>query len=675
MNSENAIKTEKSVNLITVIPLTKSRAIDTLTYFATSNIELGSLVTVPVRNKDTSAIVIETKSVIDIKSELKSADYTIKKLGKVKSTTFFKKEFLKACESIANYYATTLGSIIRTMTSLSVLENASMLKTAPILSGASSNKGLDETFAIQGDDPDRLSAWKSLIRQEFAQKKSIIIYVPSYEEINNMMASLSKGVEDYIFTLHGDMTEKKIIETWNKIAEEEHPVVIVATSIFTNIPRNDVNTIIIERENSRGWLTMKSPFIDMRKALETIYRKQGKAVYIADSLLRSITLARVENHEIATGSPFKWKSISTAKDEIIDMKAGIESSVLLKNESSGESMNESGKESGKESKKESRKEKRHFRVLSDALESLIRTNHENNTHLFIMTSKRGLSSITVCDDCETIVSCKECGAPVVLHISKENSRNFFMCHNCGSRRAADESCANCTGWRLTPLGIGTDRVVEEVRKILPESKIAVIDADATKTEKQIRNAVATFYSQPGCILVGTELALLHIHEQIENIGVASIDSMLSLPDFSIQERIMYLLTRLRSLAKQNFIIQTRRIEEKVFEYGSKGNLGDFYRNEIKDRKQYSYPPFSTLIKISIEGKKDSISSEMSAIKELVLPQTLDVFPAFTAAQKGNSSIHGLIKIPSTSWPDKTLQDKLNMMPQHVSVKIDPENLL
>ncbi len=574
------------MNLITVIPLTKNKAIDSLTYFTGSDIPVGAIVSVPIRSKDTTALVVETTPVEDVKNFIRNADFQVRKLGKVKATSFFPAPFMKACETLANFYATTLGSVIRTVTSSAVLENIQNLaKAEPVITvntPSSFKPIMDETFAIQGDEEDRMSTWRSLIRQEFAQKRSLIIYIPSYDEATNIHLSLAKGIEDFIFTLHGDMTEKKIIETWNEIAFMDHPIVIIATSIFTNLPRNDIETIIIEKENNRGWVTMKSPFIDMRHALETIYRKQKKTVYIADTLLRTTTLSRVENNEITTGSPFKWRSVSNAKDTIIDMKAAAQSG-------------------------DEKKEKRHFKVLSDQVMNTIKINEDNNTHLFIMTSRRGLSSVTVCEDCETIVSCLECGAPVVLHASKENDRNFFMCHNCGSRRGADEMCSNCHGWRLTPLGIGTDRVVSEIKKEYPQAKIIVIDSDTTKTEKQIRTAVQNFYSKPGSILVGTELALLHLHEPIEHVAVASIDSLLALPDFSIQERIMYMLVRLRSLAKQTFVIQTRRAEEKVFELGSKGNLGDFYRTEMKERKRFLYPPFSTLIKISVEGKKSSIS--------------------------------------------------------------------
>ena len=138
---------------------------------------------------------------------------------------------------------------------------------------------------------------------------------------------------------------------------------------------------------------------------------------------------------------------------------------------------------------------------------------------------------------------------------------------------------------------------------------------------------------------------------------------------------MYTLIRLRTLAGKSILVQTRRMEEKVFEYALKGNLSDFHRETISERRRYGYPPFMTLIKISIEGKKDRIAEEMAGIQKIVEPYEIDIFPAFTGAIRGNSIIHGLLKVPPESWPDIDLAEKLRNLPQNVSVKVDPESLL
>jgi primosomal protein N' (replication factor Y) len=264
---------------------------------------------------------------------------------------------------------------------------------------------------------------------------------------------------------------------------------------------------------------------------------------------------------------------------------------------------------------------------------------------------------------------------MVLHVSKSSGKNFFMCHSCGERRDANEKCKNCDSWRLTPLGIGIDRVYGEIHNLFPDIDIYKIDADTTRTDAHIESALQKFHDKPGSILLGTEMALAHLTDKIDYIAIASLDSLFALPDFRIQEKIMYTITRLRSMASRSILIQTRKASERVFEYGLKGNLSDFYRVTLEDRKQFIYPPFSTLIKITIEGKKEKISEQMAKIQELLEPREIEVFPAFTSTVRGNSIIHGLIKLSEGGWPNSDLIDKLRDLPPNVKVKVDPESLL
>jgi primosomal protein N' (replication factor Y) len=562
---------------------------------------------------------------------------------------------------LADYYATTIGAIIDTMVSNLILDNVN--KIAPPLppqasfdipSTITKPKIKSRIFAIQGDDTDRMSSWRSLIRQEFASKRSIVIYVPTIEDCNRIFSAMEKGIEGYIFSLNSDLTSKKLISIWKTIAEIDHPIVVVATGSFPLLPRADVNTVIIEKENGRGWISQKAPYLDMRHAIETIAKHNKQMIYLADSILRLETLNAVENETIEEGSPFKWRSVSLARDSLIDMRPP--------------------KDSVKVSIATEKKEPR-FKIISNELESLIKTLGEENTQLFIFANRRGLSPVTVCDDCGNIVMCKQCKATVVLHTSEETGKNFFMCHICGDRRSAEEDCLTCGSWRLTPLGIGIDRVYEEIRSCFKDVEIIKIDSDTTKTDKEVREAIEKFKSKPGSILLGTELAIQNFGDKVDHVAIVSLDSLFSLPDFRIQEKIMYTLVRLRAQATRSILVQTRKAEQKVFEYGLKGNLSDFYRTAVDERKQFDYPPFSTLVKITIEGKKDEIANTMADVAKFLEPHDIDIFPAFTATVRGKSIIHGLLKIATHAWPDPDLSKKLRSLPPNVMVKVNPESLL
>ncbi|MDD5165549.1 MAG: hypothetical protein PHG25_03395 [Candidatus Pacebacteria bacterium] len=662
------------MNLITVIPLTRQKVAPTLSYFTSSVVPVGAIVEVPLRSKTISAIVSDSRPVADVKADVKSAPFEIRKLGIVKAIAFFPPSFIEACRSLALHYATTTGSIIDAVIPDILMENAHKITAPNSVLPTPVNAVPNEVYAVQGDDADRFSTWRSLIRQEFARKKSVVFHTPTIEDAKNMFKLLEKGIEGYIFVLHNKLAKKEIIETWEAIAKTDHAVTIITAGIFPLLPRTDISSVVIERENGRGWISPKTPYLDLRKAFEIINKHApGRNIYLADSLLRAETLYRLDKNEVSQGSPFKWRSISNATDRLINMVP----------ERTTEKLEDRSREIGEAADAQTENTSNSklptsnstFRILSPELEHLIATNRDENSHLFIYAVRRGLATMTVCSDCETIVTCASCASPVVLHASKETGRNFFMCHVCGVRRSADEVCRHCGGWRLTALGIGLDRVEQEIKTKYPDIDVYKIDADITKTDKQISATLDKFRSKPGSILLGTEIASLHLHETVDHCAIVSLDSLFALPDFRIPEKIMYTLIRLRTLAGRSILVQTRKIEEKVFEYGLKGNLSDFHRETISERRRFGYPPFMTLIKISIEGKKDSIAEQMSEIQKIIEPYEIDIFPAFTGASRGNSIIHGLLKLPPEMWPNIELAEKLRNLPPNVSVKVDPESLL
>jgi primosomal protein N' (replication factor Y) len=261
----------------------------------------------------------------------------------------------------------------------------------------------------------------------------------------------------------------------------------------------------------------------------------------------------------------------------------------------------------------------------------------------------------------------------VLH--KSPAENFFLCHKCGERRSALEKCANCGGWRLTTLGIGSELVEEKITEKYPNAKIFRIDADNTPTHKRAEIMAEKFYNSPQGILVGTEMALLYLTEKVENSAVVSMDSFFSIPDFRINERILNILLKIRAITYKKFIVQTRDVEQKVFEYAIKGNLVEFYRDEIEDRKVLNYPPFSNLIKVSIVGTKNEITPFVENFQKIIEPYDIDIFPAFIPQSKGKFGVNGIIKIPAKDWPNKELIEKLKNLPMDYSINIDPDSLI
>ncbi len=633
------------MNIVTVIPIARGIGKEHLSYFTTSDIALGSIVKVPVRSREIPALVISTQPASDMKSELKNSTFSVKKIGKLKVLPLFLPEFLETAQQTAEYFAGSTGSVLASITPKAILEQAELVNTFEPTARKIETEAQEslEPHVIQADEEERLAHYKSLIREQFARKKSVFFCLPTIQDTKRIFETIPKGIEEYTYVLNSSLSKKEQLTTWNKIISEKHPVLIVATGTFLSIPRNDIGTIIIERENSSGYKSVVRPFVDIRQFAEFFARKIAAKLIFGDLLLRTETLHRTKNGEFAELTPLKFRSLSTSETTIVDMK------------------------------KYKTLDAPEFRIISNDLEELIKKNKENNENMFIFAGRRGLSPMTVCGDCGTTVLCTNCSAPIVLHHGK--SENFFLCHRCGERRSSEERCKVCNSWKLTTLGIGIELIEETLVNLFPDVTIFRMDKDTVTTHKQALALITQFYNAPGSILLGTEMALLYLQKPVENSGVATIDALFSIPDFRINEKIMNVLLKIRSLTQKQCIIQTRSRDQNVFEYVAKGNLMDFYREEIEARKMLNYPPFSTLIKITSSGTKPQVSADMTQVSEVLADYNPLVFPAFIETINKKSIMHAIIKIEGKQWPNKPLLDKLLTLPLSVAINVDPESLL
>ncbi len=630
------------MKIVNVIPLSKGIFKETLSYFSSKDIPVGSIVTVEVRKKKINALVESTEEVSDIKTKLRTSTYAIKKLENIKPRYFFTPEFVKAAQKCARYFATTTGEILQSLTPKIIITE--QINTKKEKNQQERDNKTNEIFVFQTDNKDRITTYKSLIREEFAKGSSVFLCLPSALEIEMILDTLERGIKEYTFILHGNLPKKELIKSWKNISNEEHPVLIVATSSFLSIPREDLSTIILDKEGSHNYKTFIKPYFDIRTFVELFAREANIKLIFGDTLLRPETIWKANKGEFIELSPLKFRSLSTSTQTMVDMKEYRASGI-----------------------------RKSFAIISDELESIIKYNKDNNEHIFLFTGRRGLSPVTVCNDCGELVKCKKCDTPMVLHKNKKG--NIFLCHKCKEQEESERKCDNCDSWRLVALGSGVERIEEEIKKQSPEIKIFKIDSDSVKTHKKALEISNKFFSSPGSVLIGTEMSIPYLNSNIDNSAVLGIDSLFTLPDFRMNEKIFNLLLSIRTKTIKKFLIQTRNTDEKILDYIIKGNLLDFYRNEIKKRRQFGYPPFSILIKITYNGKKITATKEMNKISDLLKKYNPNIYPSFTPKTKGIYSINALIKLPTEKWVDDELLKILYSLPPSFSIKIDPRDLL
>ncbi len=630
------------MKIIQVAPISKGISKEELSYFYRDDIAPGSLVTIPLRNKNRPALVIGSREATAEKASIKNSSFALKKIISVEHEHFFLPEFISTAKNMADYYAGTVGSVLSLFVPESIFEHAEKLETHP---PNPAGKGTMEKCILHAEDENRFSYYKTLIREQFAKKNSLLFLVPTIQSLSFIKKHLERGIEEYCFALHSYKKVKDIVSTWNDLLHEKHPIVLFATPKFMSVPRADFKTIVIEQESASSYKLTSRPYVDARVFAESYAAALGARSIRADLVPSLETKWHAEEGDLLELLPSLARLHPKSKASIIDMR----NSPMTP--------------------------KRGFNVLSKELEKLIQKTRTESAHLAILTARRGIAPSTVCGDCGSTVSCLECSAPVVLHKSKDKPNStIFLCHRCGRSRPTEERCRVCTSWKLVPLGIGVDRVVSEIKEKFPTTTLFVMDRDSVKNQKQASAVASQFLSTPGGVLVGTELFLNFLEEQVEGSAVASIDSLFAIPDYRINEKIFSLLLRLRMHTKQELLVQTRNPDETVLLSAVNGNFSSYYKKEIEERQRFGYPPFARFIKLTVQGERTKAENELAKIKQ-VLPYPMDIFPAFTEMVKGKHVVHGLIRLKPKEWPDKKLLLFLKSLPPAVRVEVDPESVL
>jgi len=643
------------VKIVSVIPLKKSILRGDLTYFTSLHVVAGNIVYVPLRGKKTLALVTSSDDLKETKSDVKGMNFNLKKVIEDKGRSIFRKEFLETIFDGSLYFAQNKNSAVVSIIPNIFLEHYD--KIAKIKSGEKNvmedGKNLRaEKLLLQYPLENRISIYKTLVRESFAKGKTVFIVLPTEFDIVKFYAELSKGIEQFTFSLHSGINDKKNLIAYEKIIASAHPVLIIATAPFLSIPKKNIGTIILEHENSNSYKMIRRPHFDLRVFAEIYASKINAKFIMADEILRFETIGRMDTDNLHPLHPMSYR---------IDFNGEI---------------NVLGKESVENKK---------FQIFNNQSLETIKDMLLNKEKIFIFSLRKGLATMTICKDCGNTVVCDKCGSPLVLYLSHEGKKRMFVCNRCEIDKGADIACDNCAGWNLMPLGIGTDTIYEEIRRLFPRIKIFQLDKESAKTGTGARKIIKDFEESPGSILVGTEMAFFYLKEKVELSIIASFDSLWSIPNFKMSEKIIQIVLGMVNHTSQKLIIQTKNENDNAIQAIKSGNLLSFVREELEDRENLNYPPFKRFIKITHLGDKEQTKRGRKLLSEMFAEYSPEIFSGFVTRLKDQYVTNALLKLEPQKWSlpeislgsslDKNLLLKLLSLPTVFEIFVDPEDLL
>ena len=431
----------------------------------------------------------------------------------------------------------------------------------------------------------KTEVYMELIDKVLVAGKTSIVLVPEISLTPQMVERFQKRFGDNIAAIHSALSEGEKYDEWRRIVRGEAKIVIGARSaIFA--PLTDIGIIIIDEEHSDSY---KQDDSNPRYSAKDVAILRGK--YHNCPVIMGSATPSLESFARAQKNVYKFLSLPNrvnGKDlpivDIIDMNNEIKRS------------------------------KGHFSIplLSSISEKLL-----SNEQVILLLNRRGYSSFVTCKSCGYTFKCPNCDISLTYH----KSSNTLRCHYCGFGNKVYEKCPECKELSLNDLGVGTEKVEEELQKLFPDVRILRMDFDTTSKKGSHEKMISAFRNHEYDILLGTQIVAKGLDfENVTLVGVINADTSLNIPDFRSSENTFSLLSQVAGRSgrcKKNgeVIIQTFNPEHYAIEYTKKHDYIGFYNKEMSIRRELKYPPYYYICYIRISGKdKDNIFMESNKIK-------------------------------------------------------------
>ncbi|WP_223700282.1 primosomal protein N' [Sutcliffiella deserti] len=399
--------------------------------------------------------------------------------------------------------------------------------------------------------------------------KEAIVLVPEISLTPQMVNRFKSRFGSDVAVMHSGLGMGEKYDEWRKIHRKEVKVVVGARSaIFA--PFENIGIIIIDEEH------------------ETSYKQEDTPRYHA----RDIAIQRGKYHQC----PVVLGSATPSLETFARASKGVYQLLTMDKRMSDQGM---PKVEIVDMREELREGNRSM-FSRDLLEKLhIRLDKGEQSVLFL--NKRGYSSFVMCRDCGYVVECPHCDISLTYHRISNN----LKCHYCGYEEKVHETCPSCDSEHFRFFGTGTQKVEEELTKLIPDARVIRMDVDTTSKKGSHEKLLQQFGDQKADILLGTQMIAKGLDfPMVTLVGVLTADTMLNIPDFRSSEKTFQLLTQVsgragRHLLAGEVVIQTYSPEHYSVELASTHDYLSFYQKEMQLRKAHQYPPFYYLALVTV----------------------------------------------------------------------------
>ena len=438
------------------------------------------------------------------------------------------------------------------------------------------------TFLLHGvTSSGKTEVYIKLIDDQVKAGHQVLFLLPEIALTSQIINRLRRYFGDKVGVYHSRFSASQRVEVWRRTqatGEGRYQVLLGARSALF-LPFTDLTLVIVDEEHDPSY-----------KQQDPAPRYQGRdaAVYLARlwgarTVLGSATPSVESYHNAISGKyglatmKQRYGGFSLPEVVCVDMKQAAKR----------------GEVHG------------HF---SEELLSAIRQALARRQQVILFQNRRGFALRLECDDCHQVPQCVHCDVSLVYH----KATNALRCHYCGYSIPVPAECPACGSSHLRMMGIGTERIEEDLQIHFPEARVARLDLDSTLQKNQYAELLGDFAERRIDILVGTQMVTKGLDfDNVSVVGVVNADNLINYPNFRSYERAFQLMTQVSGRAGRHgdagrVIIQTYNPGHQILQKVTDGDYEGMYADQNNERRVFRYPPYYRLIEVTLKHRDSEV---------------------------------------------------------------------
>lgn len=415
-----------------------------------------------------------------------------------------------------------------------------------------------------------------LIARTLAEGRDVLVLVPEIVITSQLVERLERIFEGRTTTYHSRLTPLRRGETFLRLASSAGGELIVGVRSAIFLPMKRPGLIVVDEEHDANYKqTDPTPRYNARDMAVVMGR-----IYGAKVVLGSATPSLESLYNATTGK-YAYIELTERWGEAVLPEVIISDTIRAV-------------------KRNERKTHFNLELLQNIHRSL-----SAGEQAILFQNRRGYAPYIQCRTCGYSPRCPHCNVTLTRHKATDR----MECHYCGYNMPAPKMCPNCEVQDMALMGFGTEKVAEEISRLMPEARIERLDGDTSTSERAFKRIVTRFDSGEADILVGTQILTKGFDfGGVTTVGILNADNLLTMPDFRASERAFQLMMQVAGRAgrrndRGRVVIQTSQPKHPVIRFVASGDYHAMANSELAERKAFGYPPYSHLIRLLLRHEE------------------------------------------------------------------------